>query len=282
MISIVIPAHNEEQVIGRCLSKLLATAQPGEFDVVVVTNGCTDRTAQVAASFGDVVVIDSPVASKPAALNLGDETAKGYPRLYVDADVEVSTDAVRAVGALLDAGEVELSAPQLRIETRERPWAVRAWYEVWQRLPYGAEDHVGTGFYGLSERGRKRFGSFPDTMAEDFFVWAQIPREHRRVVANHEFVVHPPYTFRSLLRIQTRMQAATARNWALFAGAGTEVRHGHRQALAAMVRQPGLVPKVGVYVAAELWAKIGAKRKNRSAAPPSWDRDDTARQGAAR
>jgi glycosyltransferase involved in cell wall biosynthesis len=277
VLSVVIPAHNEEQVIGRCLSTLLADTNPGEFEVVVVTNGCTDRTAEIATSFGDVVVVESPMASKPAALNLGDETARRFPRLYIDADVEVTTAAARAVGALLESAEVELAAPELRFDMAGRPWAVRAWYDIWQRLPYGAEDHVGTGFYGLSARGRGRFGAFPDTMAEDFYVWAQIPRQLRKVAAGHQFVVHPPLTFRSLLRIQTRMQAATARNRTLFADAAHTVGHRHRRELLDLARRPGLAPKVVLYIGSQVWAKLAARRKNRSAAPPTWDRDDTAR-----
>jgi glycosyltransferase involved in cell wall biosynthesis len=69
VISVVIPAHNESAVIGRLLRSLLHDAQPGEFDVVVVANGCTDDTADVAAGFGpDVTVVTTPVPSKFAAL----------------------------------------------------------------------------------------------------------------------------------------------------------------------------------------------------------------------
>ena len=43
-VSVVIPAHNEETVIGRCLAALFAGAGEGELDVVVVCNGCRDGT----------------------------------------------------------------------------------------------------------------------------------------------------------------------------------------------------------------------------------------------
>ncbi len=55
--SIVIAAYNEAAVIGRCLDALLSGAAPGEFDVTVVANGCTDDTAEVAARAG-VRVLD--------------------------------------------------------------------------------------------------------------------------------------------------------------------------------------------------------------------------------
>src|SRR4051812_46956466 len=98
MISIVIPAHNEAAVIGRCLSGLTQGAAPGELEIIVVCNGCTDGTAHIARSFGqDVRVVETQIASKAAALNLGDEVASGFPRFYVDADVRLPLDSVRAV-----------------------------------------------------------------------------------------------------------------------------------------------------------------------------------------
>src|SRR5262245_58336894 len=45
MASVVIPAHNEARVIERGLSSLLEGARPGELEIVVVCNGCTDDTA---------------------------------------------------------------------------------------------------------------------------------------------------------------------------------------------------------------------------------------------
>ena len=77
--SVVIAAHNEESVIGRCLDALLSGAERDEFDVTVVANGCTDATAAVAARRAGVRVVTLDTASKPAALNAGDGVASGLP-----------------------------------------------------------------------------------------------------------------------------------------------------------------------------------------------------------
>ena len=99
---VIIPAHNEEGLIARALEVLLADAGPGEFDVVVACNGCTDATAdrarQAAATLGlPVTVLSTPVASKAAAIRAAEAVATGYPRVYLDADVECSTATVRAL-----------------------------------------------------------------------------------------------------------------------------------------------------------------------------------------
>jgi len=44
-ISIIVAAHNEAVVIERCLSAMTIDAEPEEFEIVVVCNGCTDQTA---------------------------------------------------------------------------------------------------------------------------------------------------------------------------------------------------------------------------------------------
>src|ERR1700722_1791397 len=85
-ISIIIPAHNEQATISRLLTLLLAEADPGEFDLVVVCNGCTDATAEVASGFGaDVRVLEISEASKRVALQVGNENAYSPSRIYVDA-----------------------------------------------------------------------------------------------------------------------------------------------------------------------------------------------------
>jgi glycosyltransferase involved in cell wall biosynthesis len=96
--SIVIPAHNEGRVIGRLLDALLSEATEDEMDIVVVCNGCTDDTAQVAGLRGaGVRVVEIPTPSKHVALRAGDEHARGFPRIYVDADVVITTSDVRVL-----------------------------------------------------------------------------------------------------------------------------------------------------------------------------------------
>lgn len=98
MISIVVPAHNESSVIGRTLGAWVNQADPGELEVIVVCNGCSDNTAEIARRFGRTVrVIESDVASKSHALNLGDAAAVGFPRIYADADIILTVGAIRAL-----------------------------------------------------------------------------------------------------------------------------------------------------------------------------------------
>ncbi|MEO9198104.1 MAG: glycosyltransferase, partial [Antricoccus sp.] len=104
--TIIIPAHNENRTIGRALEALTRNCAPNEFDIVVVCNGCNDETAAIARRFDGVTVIEIPQPSKTTAIQAGDRVAIAYPRVYMDADVELDTDAARALVYSLADGEV--------------------------------------------------------------------------------------------------------------------------------------------------------------------------------
>ena len=110
MISIVVPAHNESSVIARTLRNMTDGAAPGELEIIVVCNGCTDNTAALARNFAPAVqVIETDMASKARALNLGDRAASSFPRIYVDADIILTVPAIRALANRLRIGDVSLS-----------------------------------------------------------------------------------------------------------------------------------------------------------------------------
>ena len=72
--SVVIPAHNEEAVLARCLDALLEGTRPGQIEIVVAVNGSRDRTREIAESYGPpVIVVEVEQASKHIALNAGDD-----------------------------------------------------------------------------------------------------------------------------------------------------------------------------------------------------------------
>ena len=59
-LAFVIPAYNEEALVGKCVESVLAEVKRSgrQIDVVVVNNNSTDRTAEVAGAFPGVRVIE--------------------------------------------------------------------------------------------------------------------------------------------------------------------------------------------------------------------------------
>jgi hypothetical protein len=85
--AVVIPAHNEGGRIRKCLSSVVPAALDRGWEVIVVDDGSTDDTAEVARSEG-IKVISNPVSlGVAAARNLGARSSKADIILFVDADV---------------------------------------------------------------------------------------------------------------------------------------------------------------------------------------------------
>jgi glycosyltransferase involved in cell wall biosynthesis len=89
-VSIIVPAHNEEKLLGGTLRTLAASAAAmGEpYEIIVVDDGSTDRTAQIAGDHGARVVAVN-VRHIAAARNAGARDARGQLFVFVDADTLV-------------------------------------------------------------------------------------------------------------------------------------------------------------------------------------------------
>jgi glycosyltransferase involved in cell wall biosynthesis len=204
MISVIIPAHNEEQVIRRVLQALTQGSRADELEIIVVCNGCIDSTADIARSCdGPVRVIEIETASKSRALNTGDRIARGYPRFYLDADLIFSIEDLRVIAASLLQDGLLAAAPEMEFDLSGASRAVNAYYRVWQKMPYFDTGRI-AGAYGLSERGRARFSEFPDVIADDGFVRLQFAPAERATIRESRVIVIPPKSMASLLRVKTR------------------------------------------------------------------------------
>jgi Glycosyl transferase family 2 len=276
--SVIIPAHNESAVIGRLLAALLANAKPDEFEVVVVCNGCTDNTAQVAREHGpNVQVIELADSSKRLALIEGDAIATSFPRLYIDADVVVDTASARALVEELDGQPVLAAAPYRRDVLDRSSWSVRAYYRVWARLPAVQEGLFGRGVLAVSEAGFQRIRERPPIMGDDLYVDSQFAPTERRLVAQASSAVFAPRTVRDLLLRRTRAAQGNAELRNQTHGR-TDTTGSSARALARLaVREPALWPQLMVFATITLVARRRAAAATHSAQPVGWLRDESSR-----
>ena len=107
MLSIIVPAHNEEAFIRTTLRALDAAAQASgrPFEIIVVDDASTDRTAAIAGAQG-ARVVGTDVRQIAAARNAGAREARGAFLLFVDADTVVPAATLRAAVRALEAGAV--------------------------------------------------------------------------------------------------------------------------------------------------------------------------------
>ncbi len=89
-VSVIVPARNEEACLGLCLGSL-AGQQGVSFEIIVVDDGSTDRTADIARSFAGIKLIEAgPLpdgwSGKSNAVHTGAQQARGQWLLFTDAD----------------------------------------------------------------------------------------------------------------------------------------------------------------------------------------------------
>jgi peptidoglycan-N-acetylglucosamine deacetylase len=96
MISIVVPALNEEKYLPRCLSSLKNQQWNGQYEVIVVDNGSTDRTSEVAAQLGARVIF-CPLRGVAFARQAGADAACGEIVAQVDADTQYPPGWLKAL-----------------------------------------------------------------------------------------------------------------------------------------------------------------------------------------
>jgi len=107
MISFVVPAYNEEALIGRTLEAINRAAQCCDepYEIVVADDASTDGTSGVAEANGARVirVINRQIAG---TRNAGAREARGDKLVFVDADTVVNADVVRAAIDAMNCGAV--------------------------------------------------------------------------------------------------------------------------------------------------------------------------------
>lgn len=269
-LSIVVPAHNEGPVIESCLRSILEDPTlPSGAEIIVICNGCTDDTAARASSFG-VKVLELPEASKARALVLADEEATSFPRLYLDADVNLATGSIGPLVEAVAEGQLLAAAPQLVLDTTGASLLVRLYSAVWADLPEIRGGLAGRGAYVLSEEGRRRFGSFAGVDADDTLVHRLFWPQEGRSVEGSGSIVRSSRRMSDVIRRKRRVFRANleldktvARNLDVRTPATARLSD-----FAAMLRaNPGRLAALPVYVAANAAAKVlGAfdQRRGRS------------------
>lgn len=279
MICVIIPAHNEEKVIRATIEALFTGVVLGEVELIVVCNGCTDNTSEVVASFGDKVkCVETPIASKTHALNLGDKVATGFPRIYLDADVVLSFEAVQVLASELKKGVYLAASPVMHMEFHNASSFVKNYYDIWQQLPYVREGMIGTGVFALSEIGRSRFREFPDIIADDGFIRAIFKREERVAVKNCLSVVRSPANLAGLIKIKTRSRLGRYELAEKFPELVRNEKKDYGAAIFSIIIKIENWFKIAVYLYVNLWARVRANKYLQERGFTGWERDDSSRE----
>jgi glycosyltransferase involved in cell wall biosynthesis len=96
-VSFVVPAYNEEALIASCLSAIQAEIERTgcRAEIIVVNNGSTDATRQIAASIPEIIIVDEPQRGLVQARRAGCLAASGRLIANIDADTVLTEGWLR-------------------------------------------------------------------------------------------------------------------------------------------------------------------------------------------
>ena len=223
LVSVVIPAHNEEAAIEATVRSALASEYP-RLEVVVVDDGSTDRTAEILESrFGTdarVRIHHQVNRGKPAALNQALAMCAGEIIVTIDADTIVNPRAVgRLVRHFVDEGTGAV-AGNVKVGNRT------SWITRWQALEYITSQNMEKRAFDLlncitvvpgalgawrAEAVKNAGGFVADTLAEDTDLTISLQRRGWRVSYDEEAEAYTeaPESARALIRQRFRWTYGT-------------------------------------------------------------------------
>ncbi|MBR1822803.1 MAG: glycosyltransferase [Ruminococcus sp.] len=116
-VSVVIPAHNEEKYVERCIGSVRRSAEHfgGNAEIIVVCNRCTDRTAELAEKCGARVIFNEDRCIAKVR-NTGIKAARGYMVMTIDCDNRMTEGTIREAWRLLRSGKYIGGGAPMRFE----------------------------------------------------------------------------------------------------------------------------------------------------------------------
>ncbi len=204
LCTILIPAYNEAASIKQTLDYLLDGTSADDFDVLLVCNGCKDKTAEIAKSAHPCIrVIDLEKASKSNAINEGLKVAQKGPIVFLDADIKVSAMSVRYLLHALKWHDVDMVYGRAHFNFKETSICVQAFYKAWFQNTYFDQGKMG-GFFALSASAVAKLESMPNILSDDEYIRRLFVQSCTCVKEAH-YTINPPRNLASLINVRCRI-----------------------------------------------------------------------------
>lgn len=194
-VAVVIPARNEQELIGRCLESVIAAATP-QTSITVVADACSDATAEVARGFAGVRVLEVDTATVgraravgvTAAIDAAGGAASGIWVANTDADSVVPANWITEQTTLADRGADVLIGTVSPDFADLSPLQVAAWLARFD--PVTPNGHVHGANLGIRAFHYEAAGGFaPLGEHEDVDLVVRSARAGARIEASNTFDV---------------------------------------------------------------------------------------------
>lgn len=191
-LSIIIPAFNEEHLLGHTLAHLNAVlpvfARAGwEFEIVVCDNNSLDQTAAVARAAGAVVVFE-PVNQIGRARNRGASVATGEWLLFLDADSQPSAGLLEEVVAQIKSGNCLAGGSTVRLAGKHPLGRLAT--AIWNRISRSRHWLAGSFIFCETATFRKIGGFNPELFAGEELDLSERLKELGRETGKQIVILH--------------------------------------------------------------------------------------------
>ncbi|MBR1752084.1 MAG: glycosyltransferase [Ruminococcus sp.] len=168
VFSVVIPAHNEEKYIGKCLRAIKSAAKyvlPDRTEIIVVANRCTDKTADIAAKYGARVLTNDDKCIS-AIRNTGVRAARGEILVTIDADSLMTKYSLVEIKELLESGRYVGGGANPKFDRMSLGIAFSAMYVAVNLLPIMIKNggYLSGAMFWCFKRDFDAIGGFDESM----------------------------------------------------------------------------------------------------------------------
>jgi len=185
MVSVVIPCFNEEKIIQETLRYALNQDYEGHIEIIVVDDGSTDNTNELARKFvetnemanREIRIVTKENGGKPSALNAGFERARGVYCVSSDGDTYLAENAVRLiVEKFMEDERTGIVAGMVHVKNRDKLFTKLQEIEyIYGQLQFrllqsdGGNVLIAPGcIFGIRTELAKKHPSTEETCVEDF------------------------------------------------------------------------------------------------------------------
>jgi len=238
MVSVLVPAHNEEPVVLDLVHDLLNQDYP-HLEILVIAHNCTDGTRRTLETIPDarlrVLELQTQESGKALALNLGLAQAQGSLVAEFDADNRLPDRQLirRAVAYFLTEPQIDVIQGQIETKNEGASLLTRLQaveYRIFSYLLWGGRNAIhlpcpiaGTGTFFRKEI-LERVGGWENELVEDYDLYCKLVLGHARIEYKPDIVAfdEKPSSWRLLLRQRSRWQRGhmevLAKRWKTWMG----------------------------------------------------------------
>ncbi len=148
LVSVIIPAYNEEKVIGKCLESVTNQDYAGKMEIIIVNDGSTDKTAEIISKYPVKLIDLKQNVGKANALNIGIKNAYGAILVFSDSDSYLASDAIRSLVKRLDeCPDAQIVAGNVFVDESNRKGKLIRYFQM---IEYRIEQDINRYLQSLS------------------------------------------------------------------------------------------------------------------------------------